>query len=203
MGCGVKINHHHMGGCDCNIDTPGPLICTMDSQNIECKFNSVEFPSGSPVNGPMSGNDDKATTCPDYKEMCPGNMFGTLDSYFADATAGEIIDDTDVSSFYRGATAVARDRKLTLPSTSSNVSNGNLVNNGDYNMLSNWANTVISTLGRTESETTGTEIDASGWISIRDKLKYVAEMCNDNLHCTCENVCSCNQVCTCNCDSHY
>lgn len=146
--------------------------------------------------------------CSSFEIACSTNLQTFCNDGFATAVTGQRIDDEDVQAFYSTAITVANDRQYTTPIIPNNVTDGNIIDDNDYDVLKNWLDGTfgfngITVAGSTQVEDAGTIIDASGWISIRDKLKNMAKLCNDISHCDCNEVCACNTNCTCNCNSNY
>jgi len=163
---------------------------TKISRYVKCVLDSDRNGSGD------GGN------CSGFHVACSSNLQAYCNEQFGTAVRGERIDDEDISAFYTAANTVANNRSFTSVSRPTNVDDNNIIDDNDYDVLKNWVD-ARSDFGNAETEDVGNSIDASGWISLRDRLKNIAKMCNQVFHADCPSVCSCNTVCTCNCNSNY
>lgn len=159
---------------------------------------------------PNSDGTTDGGNCPGFHVGCTSNLQTYINNGFAAAVTGQRIDDEDIVSFYNTAGQVAANRNFAGPPNpvGIGVNDGLVIDDNHHDVIKNWLDGTFgvdgaAAFGITEEENVGDIIDASGWISIRDKLKNVAKMCNDVLHCDCNKVCQCNHVCTCNCNSNY
>lgn len=177
---------------------------TKEITYVQCILDSNS--DGTADTGACSGFHTACST--NLQDYCNTGAGVTGHTGFSTAVSNQRIDDEDIKQFYQTAVYVANNRSFTTPTISSTVTGAAIIDDQHHDTLKSWVDGTFgfagtSAIGTTQTENVGDVIDASGWISIRDKLKNVAKLCNDVSHCDCNEVCSCNDVCTCNCDSNY
>ena len=183
---------------------------------VNCRFNTTHWSSGTRVyttggdantasNNPPSANTDIASTCPSYRNTCNSNYSSALERIFGHTSPNnELIDDKHFKDIYNIIHSIAHERNISdIASISSLVAQGKIVDHDHYNTLKLWADTVVATTGSVRYRSRGDLIDNESMITLKNKLKAIARLCNQNDYNACPSVCNCNSVCTCNCHSNY
>jgi len=189
---------------------------TTKTTNINCRFNTTVWSSGTRVyttggdgntssNNPPNSNTDVASTCPSYRDTCSSNYASALETVFGHTSPNnELIDDKHFKDMYDIIHSIASERNISdIEAISSLVAPGKLVDHDHYNTMKWWADNVVATTGSVTYRSRGNLIDNASMTTLKNKLKAVARLCNQNDHNSCPSVCKCNTVCTCNCNANY
>lgn len=182
----------------------------------DCVFNTVNFSNGNPayttrcdaantVNPPPGTNSDQSSTCPDYMASCSSNYVTVIENAFSPMSPNNlVIDDEHFKNLYNVAKSIADNRNFNDPSTTpSNINVGNIVDNDDYNKLKLWADSIVGANTNITYRSRGDLIDNSSLLTMKNKYKEIASLCNTNGYISDPGLCTCNTICTCNCVTNY